>query len=82
MLKLVYRENSESASAAENFIRDFKAQTGREIETINPDDAAGQRFIEAYDIVEYPTLIAIGFDGSEFTRWRGNLPTISDASIY
>lgn len=63
MLKLVYRENSESASAAENFMRDFKAQTGREIETINPDDAAGQRFIEAYDIVEYPTLIAIGFDG-------------------
>ena len=82
MLKLVFRENSESASAAENFLRDYKWQTGREIETVNPDDASGQQFIELYEIVEYPTLVAIGPDGTELAKWRTNLPTVDEVSIY
>ena len=66
----------------ETFLRDFKRQTGRRIETLNPDTRSGQNFIELYNIVEYPTLIAIGPDGTEVAKWRGNLPTISDASFY
>jgi hypothetical protein len=79
---MVYREKSETRLMAETFMRDFKNQTGGEIETINPDTPAGQQFIETYDIVEYPTLIAIGPDGVEMAKWRGTMPTISDASAY
>jgi hypothetical protein len=82
MLKLVFRENSEAARAATEFARDYKTQTNREVEIVNPDDAAGQQFIEVYDIVEYPTLIALGPDGVELAKWRVNLPTIDEASIY
>lgn len=81
-LAMVYREKSETRLMAETFMRDFKNQTGGEIETINPDTPAGQQFIETYDIVEYPTLIAIGPDGVEMAKWRGTMPTISDASAY
>ena len=81
-LIMVYRERSDARMAVETFMRDFKFQTGREIETINPDTREGQSFIESYDIVEYPTLIALGPDGTELAKWRGTLPTISEASVY
>jgi hypothetical protein len=79
---MVYREKSEARMAVETFMRDFKEQTGGEIETIDPDTRAGQAFIETYNIVEYPTLIVIGPDGTPVAGWRGSMPTISDASAY
>lgn len=79
---MVFREESQAARAARTFIQDYRAQTGREIMVQSPDDASGQQFIETYDIVEYPTLVAIGPDGTELAQWRVNLPTIDEASIY
>jgi hypothetical protein len=79
---LVYRKDSENARAAEEFLRDYRDQTGRDIEVRSPDDASGQQFIELYDIVSYPTLIALGPDGTEIAKWRDNLPTIDEVSIY
>ena len=81
-LILVYRKDSENARAAEEFLRDYHDQTGRDIEVRSPDDASGQQFIELYDIVSYPTLIALGPDGTEIAKWRDNLPTIDEVSIY
>lgn len=81
-LIMVYREKSEHRLAVENFLREFKIRTGREIETLNPDTREGQSFIQLYDIVEYPTLIALGPNGTERTKWRITLPTISEASAY
>ncbi|MCL1876814.1 hypothetical protein FWF74_02165 [Candidatus Saccharibacteria bacterium] len=81
-LIMIYREKSEQRAAAEVFLHDFKYQTGHDIETLDPDTPAGQTFIVAHDIVEYPTLIALGPDGTELTKWRGTLPTISEASAY
>jgi len=79
---MVYREKSEARMMTETFLRDFKSQTGRDIETLDPDSRAGQSFIETYDIVQYPTLIALEPDGVEATRWVGDFPTISEASGY
>jgi hypothetical protein len=79
---MVYREKSETRQAVEDFLREFKFETGHEIETLNPDLRSGANFCETYDIVEYPTLIAIGPDGTEGAKWRGDLPTISEVSFY
>ncbi|MDR0957553.1 MAG: hypothetical protein LBM09_03205 [Candidatus Nomurabacteria bacterium] len=81
-LVMVYRENSEARAVAETFMREFKMQTGRDVEVVNPETRDGQNFIEVYDVVEYPTLIAIGPDGSVVDKWRGMMPTISEASAY
>lgn len=81
-LILVYRTDSENARAAEEFLRDYHDETGRDIEVRSPDDASGQQFIELYDIVSYPTLIALGPDGTVLAKWRDNLPTIDEVSIY
>jgi hypothetical protein len=79
---MVYREKSEERLAIETFIKDFKYQTGGEIETMSPDSPAGQAFIETYDVVSYPTLLALTPEGTPAAVWRGALPTISDASGY
>jgi len=82
-LVMVYREASEARLSVESFMRDFEFQTGGgKIETIDPDTRAGAAFCRSYDIVEYPTLVALGPDGTPLEVWRGTLPTISDASLY
>ena len=48
---------------------------------MDPDKNPG--FCEAYDIVEYPTIIAIDHDGSIRAVWRGrNLPLLDDVTFY
>lgn len=80
---IVYKDESDHARAVLDFLRDFKRQTGRDLETLNPESLQGEQFCRAYDIVEYPTVIAIS-DGSVMQNtWRGiPLPTISEVSYY
>ena len=79
----VYKDQTDYARDVETFLRDFTAQTGHTIETIDPDSPAGIDFCTAYDIVEYPTLIAIADDGSMQNTWSGlPLPTVMEISFY
>lgn len=80
---VVYKEETEYARMVADFLRDFKRQTGRELETLDPDTSEGSSFCRAYDIVEYPSLIAISDDGVLQQLWRGlPFPTISEVSYY
>ncbi|MGI6612333.1 MAG: hypothetical protein ACOX0Z_02055 [Candidatus Nanosyncoccaceae bacterium] len=80
---VVYRERSDYARTVEEFLHDFKYQTGGEIETLDPDTREGIGFCQAYGIVEYPTLIAIDYSGVMQQMWRGlPLPRISELSYY
>ncbi len=80
---VVYRQESDHAREVTNFLRDFSSQTGRVIEQIDPDSREGDSFCRTYDIVEYPTLIAIDDSGVMQHLWRGRpLPTINEVSFY
>ena len=80
---VVYKEQSEHRRAVADFMRDFQIQTGRTIETLDPDTRDGANFCRVYDIVEYPTMVAISDDGRLLNSWRGlPLPTISEVSFY
>lgn len=80
---VVYREKSDHAREVIDYLRDFKRRTGKDIEEMNPDSREGDGFCRAYDIVEYPTMIALGSDGQVQNMWRGRpLPTISEVSYY
>ena len=77
----VYKDNQDYTRSVNEWIEDLRRQTGREIETMDPDRNPG--FCEAYDIVEYPTIIAIDRDGSIRAVWRGrNLPLLDDVTFY
>jgi len=80
---VVYKDESDHAREVRDYLRDFNRQTGHELETIDPDTPSGVGFCSTYDIVEYPTLIAISDDGRVQNVWRGRpLPTISEVSYY
>ena len=80
---IVYKYESDHAREVLDYLRDFERQTGREIETIDPEDRLGADFCRAYDVVEYPTVLALSDDGRIQQMWRGRpLPTISEVSYY
>ncbi|CAN5416904.1 hypothetical protein BH10PAT4_BH10PAT4_4670 [soil metagenome] len=80
---VVYKDESDYARNVLDFLRDFKRQTGRELQTLEPDSAEGESFCRAYDIVEYPTIIALSDNSIMQNTWTGMpLPTISEVSYY
>lgn len=80
---VVYKDNQDYTRTVDTFLGDFSRQTGRTIETLDPDTNEGELFCRAYDIVEYPTIIALSNEGQVQNMWRGvTLPTISEVSYY
>jgi hypothetical protein len=80
---VVYKAESDYARIVVDWLQDFTRQTGKAIEAVDPDTAEGASLCRTYDIVEYPTLLAIDGDGRIQNSWRGTmLPTISEVSYY
>ncbi len=77
----VYRDKQDYTRSVEEWIENLRRQTGREIETMDPDK--NPSFCETYDIVEYPTILALGNDGSIRAIWSGrDLPLMNDVLYY
>lgn len=77
----VYKDNQDYSRTVEEWLENFHRQTGHEIETLNPENDPG--FCEAYDIVEYPTILALGERGDVRASWRGrDLPLINEVLYY
>lgn len=77
----IYRDNQDYTRSVDEWLENFYRQTGRKIETMNPD--TNTNFCETYDIVEYPTILALGNNGEVRASWRGhNLPLINDVLSY
>ena len=80
---VVYKPESEHATTVATYLHDFERQTSHRLETLNPESPEGADTCRTYDIVEYPTLMAITSDGQLQNMWRGlPLPTISEVSYY
>lgn len=80
---VIYKKESDHAREVLDYLRDFTRQTSHELETMDPDTPDGADFCRAYDIVEYPTMVALSDNGSLQNMWRGRpLPTISEVSYY
>ncbi len=80
---VVYKDNTDYTRTVLDYLRDFQSQTGHELETLDPDTAGGSQFCDTYDIVDYPTIIAISDASVMQNTWRGlPLPTISELSYY
>ncbi|HPQ82246.1 MAG TPA: hypothetical protein PL191_00720 [Candidatus Saccharimonas sp.] len=80
---VVTKDGTEYSRAVEMFLRDLARQTGKVLEVLDPESTEGETFCRAYDIVEYPTIVALSTDGQLQNIWRGaTLPTISEVSYY
>ena len=80
---LFYRPNSEHETMVADYLRDFASRTGKELPTVDVDSREGTELCRLYDIVKYPTIIALDNTGQELQRWDGDmLPQISEVSYY
>ncbi|MCB9819835.1 hypothetical protein H6796_00795 [Candidatus Nomurabacteria bacterium] len=80
---VIYKEDSEHGTTVDMFLNDFQRQTGRDLETMDPETQEGISLCRTYDVVEYPTIIALSDDSQLQSMWRGlPLPTISEVSYY
>lgn len=79
----VWREGEDYSRAVEEWMGEFERRTGKEIESMSPDGREGASFCQTYDIVEYPTIIALGNDGAVLNLWRGKqLPLFDEVSYW
>lgn len=80
---VVYKEVSEHARPVEEFLREFERRSGIQLETLNPDTREGSDFARVYDIVQYPTIVALDDDGKLLSMWPGlPLPLINEVRYY
>lgn len=80
---VVYQIESDHAREVMTFLSDFTRQTGRVLETIDPNTREGSSLCRTYDIVEYPSVVAVDDNGVLQNLWRGRpLPTVSEVSYY
>ena len=77
----VYRDNEDYSRTVSDWLEDYYRKTGREIEVLDPD--VEDRFCQTYEIMEYPTIIALDGNGSPRMMWQGKqMPLIDDVNYY
>lgn len=80
---VVYKDESDHARDVLTFLGEFTRQTGRTLETVDPDSREGASLCRTYDIVEYPSVVAVDDNGVLQHIWKGRpLPTVSEVSYY
>lgn len=81
----VWRRESDYGRSVEEWLRDFERRKGEEgvIEEMDPDTREGVEFCRVYDVVEYPTILALDDKGAVLGSWRGKmLPTFDEVSYW
>ena len=84
-LVILYRPNSEHATAVESFVRDFQHQhdPGNKVELLSVNTRDGAATASLYDVMSYPTILALANDGSVLNMWEGeNLPLMDEVASY
>ncbi len=80
---MVYRPNSATSREAEDYLRDFTRRTALTLEVLDPDTSEGQAFCELYDVVEFPSIVALDDAGKLMQIWRGlPLPLFDEVAYY
>lgn len=80
---LLYRPNSEHSTMVEDYLRDFKMQTGKTLQTLDVDSPEGVEVCKVHEIMEYPAILVTDDDGRELNRWTGaQLPRFGEVSYY
>lgn len=77
----VSKENRDYSRSVSEWLEDFYRRTGETVELIDPD--VDYNFCASYDIVEYPTVLALGPNGEAINVWKGlPLPLFNEISYY
>jgi hypothetical protein len=80
---ILYRPKSEYGTEVETFVHDFnKLHNGQNLELIDVDSVEGSIKSELYDLLEFPTILALDERGSLLQQWTGVPLPLSDEVAY
>jgi len=80
---VLYRSKSEHGTPVEEYAREFKRRTSRDLELIDIDSKDGWNMAELYEITQYPAIIATANDGKLQNMWQGEpLPLMNEVMGY
>jgi hypothetical protein len=82
---VLYRPNSEHATAVETYLHDFERQVppGVKTELLSIDTREGSAMAALYDIVQYPGMLVTTDDGIPLQSWSGSmLPLKNEVASY
>lgn len=80
---ILWRENTDYAQTVRTWLHDFYKRTGRTLESLNPDEGEGERLMQAYGIMQFPSILALDDNGAVLAHWQGKmLPKIDDVNFY
>jgi hypothetical protein len=81
---ILYHPNSEFAGMAQDYKRDFENRnTGKKIDLVSLDEAAGSDMAALYDIVRYPAILVVAGDGGLQKMWQDRpWPTFDEVAAY
>ncbi len=79
----VYRGGEDYTRMVEEWITFFEKQTGKDVESMNPDTREGVQFCGAYGVMEYPTLLVLDGGGVVLASWKGEMmPRFDEVSYW
>lgn len=82
-LVIVTRDDEDYSRSVTEWVREFEHRSNQEVEMLDPDTREGQDLCRAYDVVEYPTILALNeSDGAVLSMWRGRSLPMFDEVIF
>jgi len=80
---IIWRDNTDYSREVLDWLDEFEKRTSREVESLDPDHLDGESLAKVYDVVEYPTILALDNEGKLLESWRGTpLPRIDEVAYY
>lgn len=81
---VLYRPDSEHGRLVEEFIHDYQRRhEAKGLEVLNIDSRDGSAMASLYDVMQYPTILALRDDGSILRSWEGEtLPLMDEIASY
>lgn len=82
---VLYKQRSEQRQSIEDFMRRFKERHPEiKLETMDIDNREGYATALLYDVLRFPTVLALRNDGTMLQSWEGeeNIPRLDDIGAY
>lgn len=80
---VLYRSNSEHERSVLDFEHEYEYRTGRSFDKLDVNTRDGAAMATLYDIMQYPTVLAIADNGQLMQMWQGGtLPLINEVTYY
>lgn len=77
---MVCRDNTDYTREAFDWMKEFKRETGYDVELEDPETIHGELFATHHDIMQYPTVCVTDGSSKVIAKWAGKLPQFEEVT--